>query len=309
MGCGLPVREEGLKHEEVGEVFAAGYIALDSNRKDWLAPFVEVVGVAPETSKGLISALGWIPQKKLEGHVVEWLRSVNSLHREIGLGACAVHRVDCGSYLDQAIADDDANVRARALRNVGEVRRRDLTHLLGERLTDKDETCRFRAAWSSTLLGDSRGVAGLQELVVSSNKYREQALNLALRTMSATAAIKWVRELNQNTEFRRIVIQATGIIGDPVSIPWLIDKMKESEMARVAGEAFSMITGVNLAYEDLETDWPEGFEAGPSENLDDEDVAMDPDEDLPWPAPDLLSKWCAEHQHSYARGRRYLKSI
>ena len=28
------------------------------------------------------------------------------------------------------------------------------------------------------------------------------------------------------------------------------------DLARVAGEAFSMITGVDIAYEDLEVEWP-----------------------------------------------------
>jgi len=93
---------------------------------------------------------------------------------------------------------------------------------------------------------------------------------------------------------------------EEAAIPWLIEKMQEPELARVAGEALSMITGVDLAYDDLETDWPEGFEAGPTENPEDEDVAMDADEDLPWPAHDLLTGWWAEHQHEYAVGTRYL---
>ena len=42
-----------------------------------------------------------------------------------------------------------------------------------------------------------------------------------------------------------------------------------------------MITGVDIAYEDLEGAWPEGFVAGPTEDPEDENVAMDPDEDLP----------------------------
>ena len=48
--------------------------------------------------------------------------------------------------------------------------------------------------------------------------------------------------------------------------------------------------GVDLAYQDLEGDWPEGFHAGPTENREDEDIAMDPDEDLPWPATDLVAR-------------------
>ena len=31
------------------------------------------------------------------------------------------------------------------------------------------------------------------------------------------------------------------------------------------GESFTLITGVDIAFEDLEGEWPEGFEAGPTE--------------------------------------------
>jgi uncharacterized protein (TIGR02270 family) len=67
-----------------------------------------------------------------------------------------------------------------------------------------------------------------------------------------------------------------------------------------------MITGVDLAYEDLEGEWPEGFEAGPTENPEDENVTMDPDEDLPWPEPELVQKWWANHQSNFQSGARYL---
>ena len=78
-----------------------------------------------------------------------------------------------------------------------------------------------------------------------------------------------------------MAVIGAGVIGDPVSIPWLIEQMMIPELARVAGEAFTMITGVDIAYEDLEGEWPAGFEAGPTEDPEDENVAMDPDEDLP----------------------------
>ena len=65
--------------------------------------------------------------------------------------------------------------------------------------------------------------------------------------------------------------------GDPAIMPWLIQMMEVPELARVAGESFTMITGVDIAYEDLEGEWPEGFEAGPTENPEDENVEMDSD--------------------------------
>jgi uncharacterized protein (TIGR02270 family) len=112
-----PFCEQGLEQQEVGEVFAAGFLALDSGRKDWLTPVLDVVSATPETARGLISALGWIERDKLQGQVIDWLKSAEPGLRQLGLGACAVQRVDCGTYLDRGLADADAAVRARALRS------------------------------------------------------------------------------------------------------------------------------------------------------------------------------------------------
>jgi uncharacterized protein (TIGR02270 family) len=75
----------------------------------------------------------------------------------------------------------------------------------------------------------------------------------------------------------------------------------------VAGEAFSMITGVDLKYLDLDRPKPETFEVGPTDNPDDADVAMDQDEDLPWPAPDLVRKWWEKHESEFQPEVRYLR--
>ena len=82
--------------------------------------------------------------------------------------------------------------------------------------------------------------------------------------------------------------------------------MAVPELARVAGEAFRLITGVDLAYQDLEGEWPDGFEAGPSENPEDEDVALDADEDLPWPDPVLVQQWWDANKARYRNSQRYL---
>ena len=52
-----------------------------------------------------------------------------------------------------------------------------------------------------------------------------------------------------------------------------------------------MITEVELVFAYLDGEWSEGFEAGPTEDPEDDNVEMDPDEDLPWPNVELLQKW------------------
>ena len=84
-----------------------------------------------------------------------------------------------------------------------------------------------------------------------------------------------IRGLAQDETTRRYALIGCGVTGDTVYIPTLISQMAIPEYARVAGEAFSMITGVDLAYEDLDTDQPEGFEAGPTEDPADENVDLE----------------------------------
>ena len=302
-----PFCEQGLQQQEAGEVFAAAYTALDHSRPEWLTAVLDAVAAEPETIRGLLSALGWVDRQKLQGQVVVWLQSDTPLLRRIGLGTCGVQRVDCGSYLERALDDDDADVRARALRSVGEIRRHNLLRAILAHLDDQDEACRFQSAWSTALLGEVGGVRALVPFVESSGPFREAAAQLAFRAMDAAAAMQWVRELNKRPESARLVVQATGIIGDPVAIPWLIDKMKQPELARVAGEAVSLITGVDLAYDDLEGEWPEGFEAGPTENPEDEDVALDADEDLPWPEVSRVAEWWLRNRDRFPAGRRLLR--
>jgi len=103
-----------------------------------------------------------------------------------------------------------------------------------------------------------------------------------------------------------MAIIAAGATGDPALIPWLMAQMTIDEVARPAGEAFNLITGVDLAYQDLETNRPEGFESGPTENPEDTDVAIDPDEDLPWPAPEIVERWWSENRAQFQAGTRYL---
>jgi uncharacterized protein (TIGR02270 family) len=81
--------------------------------------------------------------------------------------------------------------------------------------------------------------------------------------------------------------------------------MADDKLTRLAGESFSFITGLDLAYLDLERKPPEGVELGPTDNPEDEDVGMDPDDSLPWPDPEKIQKWWDGHYNDFEPGVRY----
>ncbi len=141
-----------LELQEPGEVFAAGVLALESRNAKRLDRVLAVAEEVPETTRGFVSALGWVTPKQLKGTGKTFLNGGSPFLRRLGIAACALHRVDPGARLDSALTDDDGPLRARALRAAGELGRKDLLPLLGERAeAEEDPGCRFWAAWSAVL--------------------------------------------------------------------------------------------------------------------------------------------------------------
>lgn len=303
---GWELCKAALGNEEAGEVFAASVMAFESGVESRVQAVLDVVTATPELVHGMISALGWITFEHASPHIQRFLTSQLHLYRRIGMAGCAVHRVDPGQVLTQAVTSRNLTLRARALKAVGELGRKDLLGALRENLKVEDGQVRYWAAWSGALLGEHATVPVLRQLVENGHPKREQACATALRQMSIEQGQAWLKTLANNPSTLRLAVQAAGIMGDPANIPWLVQQMANPIVARVAGESFTSITGIDLDYDDLDADKPEGFEAGPTENPEDENVEMDADEDLPWPNPQLIEKWWSIHRVEFTSGTRYL---
>lgn len=299
--------QEALKQKDAGEVFAASVLAFESDDEAYVREVIEVGCNSTELSRGIASALGWLPFYQVANYIEQFLVTESLTLRRAGIAAAAIHRQDPGQALVDALSDNDLLLRARALRSVGQLGRRDLLPQLRENLTNEDEKCRFCAAWSATLLaGDAEAIRVLQAVAESNSPWREEAVQMAVRRMEPSAANDWLDALAEKPELARLAVIGSGVVGDVGAIPWLIEMMAAPALARVAGEAFTMLTGVDLAYEDMESEWPEGFEAGPTEDSEDENVEMDADENLPWPDAGLIQLWWEQHRGDFPRKQRYL---
>ncbi|MEP6934413.1 MAG: TIGR02270 family protein [Nitrospirota bacterium] len=303
---GWEICKVALGLEWPGEVFAAAVLGFESGREEWIMAVLEVATKSPEPARGLVSALGWIPYTRVKEQIQTLLRSDSSTVKRIGLAASIIHRHDPGSALRDAVSSPDVALRARALRAIGELGRTDLLAAAKVGVNDADEACRCAAAWSALLLGDTAAIPFLQLVATQGMPSSQSALELVTRRMSSSQAKAWQQELAGKAETRRLAVQVSGLIGDPVSIPWLMDQISVPALARIAGESFAILTGADLVNDMLEGKKPDGFEAGPTENPEDENVEMDPDENLSWPDPELVKKWWSKHQNEFTNGTRYL---
>jgi uncharacterized protein (TIGR02270 family) len=273
----------------------------------WVSALAQAV---PESQSGLFGAFGWTDRSRLTDVVAHFLKSTDAFDRLLGIVACALHRVDPGLIPTRHLQDPHPAVRARALRTAGELGLRSLVSTVTASLEDDDPYCRFWAARSGVLLGDrGRTLKYLTEVALGieqlTPKLKDHALQVCLQVMAVSEATALLRQITQLAPNSRSVLRGGGWVGDPGFIPALINQMKDTVSARLAGEAFSLITGADLAALDLEGKPPQDAPTGPNDDPNDPNVDMDADDGLPWPDPERVSQWWAKHQGAFSAGTRY----
>jgi len=292
--------------EDAGAIFAAAVLAVERCDIPAIAGVLDGGGAVPGPSPGFMSALGWVEFDKVARILPGLLDPLCPASlRHIGIAACAAHRRDPGPALSQALFDDDLALRARALRAVGELgqaeRLRDIVNDLG----NDDEGCRFAAAWSAALLGDRAAIEVLRTFASAGGARSEQACSLAVRRLDPKTGADFLDFIGKSSDKPRAAIVGAGALGDPALAPWLIQCMDTPALARIAGESWSTITGIEIEGP-LAADPPEGFSAGPTDDPADEDVAMDPDEKLPWPSATAVKRLWTTRGPGFRPGSRYL---
>ena len=299
-----------LASPDVGSVFTAAVTALTVSDKESLTRLFALCEAAPELTSGLASAFGWVSVRFLRGITMELLDAPGAYLRAIGLATCAMHGVAHADALQQSAASDAQELRARALRYLGETGVANGLDACLRALHDEDSSCRCYAARSAVLLGNrGAALAALARAGQRVGEQRPQSFRLALQAMDIKDARYILHDLATDPTQLRWLIQGCGIVGDPAYIPWLLGRLEENETARLAGEAFSLITGLDLALLDLERPPPEEFDSGPKDDPDVADVELDPDEGLPWPDRQKLEQWWAVNGHAFQSGRRYFMGV
>ena len=304
---GWKICKEVVPPEDAGAIFALASVALESGKDDRLNEVFVAAAAEPSFERGLASAIAWLAPAVSPKTISRLLASSDPIRRRAAIAATALLRQDPGRPLIDAANDPDLLLAARALRALGELAKAEHLGLFQKHFDAKDPGIRFWACWSAVLLSpDPNAIVRLKEIAGQPGPRRARAADLAVRRMAPADASAWREKIGTDPKNRRLAVTLAGSIGDPAAVPWLLALMKEQPLARGAGEAFSFITGIDLEEAKLDAKKPEGFESGPTENPEDTDVDMDPDDDLPWPdAGKVADRWKAV-QSTLAPGKRYL---
>lgn len=309
LDMGWETCEALLSLEEPGETFTAMVTAIRSHDMGKIQKAVETGLANQQATPGLISALGWLPAELAGPWLERFLTGKDMRHKYLGITGCSVRREDPAESLSYILEREDCRqfspLYARAIRLVGELRRQDLMPAVQIAMDSEDGAVRFWAHWSAILLGERACVDGLQPFVFKDNIHHKDAVNMAFRALSVEQGREWVSGLAKDPAQIRTVVQATGTLGDPHAVNWLIGKMAEPDLARLAGEAFTNITGIDLERHQLMREMPTGAQSFPNNDPADANVGLDPDENLPWPDVEKVAGLWRRHGQHFLVGRRY----
>lgn len=298
--------EAGLDPKDPGTVFTASVIAFESADKERIDLLVGVSGQSRAAFRAVVSGLGWMKVQSFNSIILGMVSAKSLQYRRLGIAACGIRRLNPKTYLDQAVNSSDLFLKTMALKTAGSLKRLDLLPELQKHLQHEDHSCRFEAARSALLLGDRSASDTLGAFVNSNSDHTLPAMQVALRVVDGQTSKSWLKAQSRIPELRRAMFLGIGMTGDAGYVPMLIKRMSQPEFARVAGYAFSMITGIDLQAYKLDALQPEGFEAGPNDDPEDGNVDMDADEDLDWPHPELVAKWWEKNGAQFNIGTRYL---
>jgi uncharacterized protein (TIGR02270 family) len=304
------VCEASLALQQPGEAFVASALAFRSLDVRKIQIAVEAGLADTRAFEGLVSAMAWLPGRLVHSWIKKFLTSKDLDHKHLALAVCSARREDPREYLTTILQRSDCltheKLYARGLRLIGELKRFDLIPALRQGVSGENTNTRFWAHWSAILLGDKTQVAQLQEWVLNTNPMQRRAIELCFRTLPADTARDWITRLAQDPANQRLVIHATAVLGDPQAINWLLIQMHKPALTRLAGEAFTTITGIDLvAHKLVLEDIPELEDVLPDDGAQNEEIDTSEDQHLPFPDTAKLAAVWQKYQQRFASGQRY----
>lgn len=310
MDMAWPLCEKAIELNGPGEVFTATILAFRSADPIKIQKVVEAGLAAPECTKALVSAIAWLPPTDSQPWIQNALSCKDTRLNYIAICLYSIRRENPGDVLAKYLLRDafrqDEKLHARCLRLLGEIKRRDLRSTLSHAAESENESASFWANWSASLLGDKKAVHQLEPHLFKTSVYQERAMQVVFRVVPVSQARQWIAQLATDPQHGRAAIKAAGIAGDPYAVDGLIEKMKDPRYARLAGETFTLITGIDLEQNRSNSGAPPDYLATPNDDAHDPMVAMDEDEYLAWPNAALVAARWQQIAGQRTKGQRYL---
>lgn len=308
------------------QALVAALALLFSEEQRGAAAVVEALVPSNQMLPALIRALQLVPlDRRIQAYLQPLLRSPHGSLRAAGMDVLSFHRVDLGEDLPTLMSDSDPIVQQTALwaasrcaprRPVQEALRRlfrtgaDVSGLIEAGMVagvpEAEAVCR-------RLLRQGSGVGPKSAGLITST------LGGILGALLREDGADWLRGGLADPAQQRAALFAAGFAGSVQLVEPILQLMRAPELAALAGEALSGITGADIEKDKLDRQAskdPGAQDKGADEPGDladlpdpDLDLSLRHEDELPVPDPDAAAAWWGAHRGNFDPRRRYVHGL
>lgn len=213
--------------------------------------------------------------------------------------------------------DPHPAIQSQLLHWLGEGGHEEHTHFIQQHYAHKNNHVAFAAARAGFLFKDPDAFQHIQQMALTTNPSMRDAIALLFVSQQDTARLQtWLTQLWDSDQVsQRAKIYAIAIAGLSTWVEPLLELMEDEHLARAAGEAFTLITGIDIEEAGLDDEEfcgdcalanAEQEEAHAAERKKDTLFASPWEEDLPMPDAEKMYVWWESQKGKSTDGDRYL---
>jgi uncharacterized protein (TIGR02270 family) len=290
-----------LAGDDLDLVFPAAYALLASEDGDFTDPVLAVLeSDEPERVAEVVRALELVPREDIGARMLPLVAKGAPLVQAAALRVLGFRRIDPGVRLDAMLASEEPELRKAALWAARFFANRVDPRQLEFALRGEDVEERNIAIETGLILGDKAAWAVCQE-VVRSGEAEGWDRPALLYALSGEVNIQPLIAALGDEARRKGALFALGFTGRVEAVDAVLPWLGDEECGRLAGEAFSGITG--LVIEKKYAKAPKGWKPGVVEEEEGEHTA---EADLPVPEPKLLAEWWRQNRNRFVSMGRLL---
>lgn len=298
--------EPKLAGEELGEVFAAAFVALESGdpgRIDLIQKtFSAAEGVVLD---GIRHALRHASSPDVEKIVRPLLNSEKGAVRAATFDVVSFRRLSIETNLLQAgLQAKDPLVVTAAANAVGRLRVAYLKNEVEGALESDAAPVRLEAIRTGLLLKSEKALSRCRKVVQERGEEAGEAIFLLGLTGHPEDGPLLVNALGEAALTRNATV-SLGLLGRAARMDVLIQCISNHKLTRLAGEAFRTVTGVDLEKEKLVAPKENQHEA--QQKTEEDEFEDDPDENLLIPDPVKVEGWWRKNLSRFDKKGRYRK--
>ena len=310
-----------LNPEDWGSCFVYAVLAIRLHNETLFATALD--HLKPEAAthyREIADACLWDGPDNLSPWLLKLYRHPSPIAQQ---AAVAVARAIPGNMhpdiLQTYLANSDPALQIQLLNWLGEHQYTQALPFITERYTHDNPAIAFAAARAGFLLQAKGAKSQLESFALTENPHMLDAITLLFIQAQPAQLTTWVNKLWHTDKLSiRVKLYGTAVAGLSTNIDRLLPPMAEPETAKIAGEAFTLITGIDIENNDLDA-IDETYDNYDDENLADtatlaEQLQTDPltadwEDDLPTPCPTKITQWWQKNANNFQLGTRYLAGL